>query len=415
MVSLAFSIDLTDVTVKWIMTVTASKLTPGLPLAIAGCAAVAVGFGFARYGFGLFISAFRTEFGLTTPTIGAIGSAASAMYLVSLLTCGALTARWGPRLPVLVANLAAVAGLGLMACAVTAPMLIAGVVIAAASSGMGWGPFADAVGEHVSPRRQNRTLSIISSGTAFGMVIAGALALWTADRAGTTWRLIWLVFTLLATVVTVLAYVVMADATEPARRHRTRYRPTSASAPLYGLSALYGAAGAVFFTFAVDLVRGEGLSPRWSSLLWLLVGLGGIGGVETATVVNHLGLGRSLQFGVVLLAASIAVLAAVPSNAGLTGLAALVFGTAYMPVAALLTIWNQRLAPRHPTSGLVFTLCSLGTGSVIGPAAVGVVADAHGLRPAFVLTAAVLAAGGLPLCRRATAKPTSPRPGNERI
>jgi hypothetical protein len=72
-----------------------------------------------------------------------------------------------------------------------------------------------------------------------------------------------------------------------------------------------------------------------------------------------------------------------------------------MPFAALLTIWNQRLHPQHPTSGLVLTLCSLGAGSVTGPVVLGVIADASGLRLAFALAAAVLVAGGLPLCRRA--------------
>ena len=105
------------------------------------------------------------------------------MYLVSLLSCGALTARYGPRLPVLLANMAAVTGLALIACAGNAPMLVAGVVIAAASSGMVWGPFADAVARGAAvPRWQDLVLSIISSGTTFGLIIAGGLALWTADR-----------------------------------------------------------------------------------------------------------------------------------------------------------------------------------------------------------------------------------------
>jgi predicted MFS family arabinose efflux permease len=372
-----------------------------LPLAIAGSAAVAVGFGFARYGFGSFVSSFRAEFALSTALIGAVGSAASAMYLVALLACGVLTARWGPRLPVLLANVSAVVGLGLVACATSAPVLIAGFVIAAASSGLVWSPFADAVAGCVEPRRQDTALSIVGTGTTFGLIVVGALALWAADRPEQSWRVVWLVLTAVAVVVTVVAFIAVPDRAVVRKTRSTPFRPTWAAAPLLAMSALYGLAGAAFFTFAVDLVRGEGLGPQWSSLLWLLVGFGGISGVATAKMVEVTGLEGALLTGVVVLAATIAGVAANPTSVTVTAVAALGFGFAYMPFASLLSIWNQRLHPSHPTSGLVVTLCSLGIGSIIGPVAVGAVADAHGLRLAFVATAVLFAACALPLCGRA--------------
>lgn len=383
------------------MTVTSQRLHGPLPLAIAGSGAVAVGFGFARYGFGSFVSTFRSEFGLSTTVVGAVGSAASAMYLVALLACGVLTARWGPRLPVLIANASAVVGLGLVACATSAPMLIAGVVVAAASSGLVWGPFADAVAGWVEPRRQNTVLSVVGTGTTFGLVVVGAMALWAADGPEQPWRVVWLVFTAVAAAVTVVALIAVPGGAVVQKPRAAPFRPTWAAAPLLATSALYGVAGTVFFTFAVDLVRGEGLEAQWSSLLWLLVGIGGISGVATARIVEAAGLGRALLTGVVLLAVAIAVMAANPTSVTVTAAAALGFGFAYMPFASLLSIWNQRLHPSHPTSGLVVTLCSLGVGSIIGPLAVGAVADARGLRLAFVATAVLFAACALPLCRRA--------------
>lgn len=396
------------------MTVTSRRSQRALPLAIAGSAAVAVGFGFGRYGFGLFVSIFRDEFGLSTAMVGAVGSAASVMYLVALLGCGALTARWGVRLPVLLANLSAVIGLGLVACAPSAPVLMAGVVIAAASSGLVWGPFADAVGETVPLRRQDSVLSIVGTGTTFGLIIVGVLALWAAGRPDPSWRVVWLALTALAAAVTVLAFVALPRGAASRTAHDKRFRPTWAVAPLCGVSALYGAAGSAFFTFAVDLVRTEGLSPTWSSLLWLLVGIGGVSGVLTARMVEIVGLARAQQAGVALMGAAIAMLAVNPSSAMFAGMAALGFGFAYMPIASMLAIWNQRLHPRHPTSGFVVTLCGLGVGSIIGPAAVGALADVRGLPSAFVFTAAVFAAGALPLCRRSTTSGESRRDRRQR-
>jgi MFS family permease len=135
-----------------------------------------------------------------------------------------------------------------------------------------------------------------------------------------------------------------------------------------------------------------------------MVGLGGVSGVVTGSLVNRFGMRRCLTAATALMAASIVVLAAWPSIAGLAALAALGFGCAYMPFAALLAIWNQRLHPLHPTSGLVLTLCSIGAGSVVGPAslaALAALADAIGLRAAYLLAAVLLVVCGLPLCRHA--------------
>jgi predicted MFS family arabinose efflux permease len=241
------------------------------------------------------------------------------------------------------------------------------------------------------------------------LVVAGTLA-WLA---GGSWRVIWLVFAGVALVVTLLAYVTVPNgaAMKGFRRGSEGYRVTAAAIPLCALSALYGAAGAVFFTFAVDLVHSEGLSEGWSSLMWLLVGIGGISGVATGAIVNRLGLRAALQSAVVLLAASIVGIAIAPAVVLPTALAALTFGFAYMPFAALLTIWNQRVHPRHPTSGLVVALCSLGVGSVIGPAALGVIADAHGLRLAFAIAAAITVVAGIPLCRDVENPETAPSQG----
>ena len=148
------------------------------------------------------------------------------------------------------------------------------------------GQFGDGVGpvrrrrdkRWAAPRWQDLALSIISSGTTFGLIIAGGLALWTADRPGETWRVIWLAFAALAATVALIAYRAMTDgnnAAAPLRQQQDRFRPTTDALPLCAISALCGAAGAVFFTFAVDMVRGEGLSPQWGALLWLFVGVGG--------------------------------------------------------------------------------------------------------------------------------------------
>jgi predicted MFS family arabinose efflux permease len=379
------------------MTVTRNRGAAGW-LAVTGSASVAVGFGFARYGFGLFAPAFRTEFGLDTQAIGTIGSGAYAVYLVSLFGCGVLCARWGPRLPVVVGTTSAFVGLTVVAFASTAEMLIIGVLVAAASSGWVWAPFADAVARQVSPKQRARVLAVIGTGTTFGLIVAGSLAPLGTDGP-MAWRLVWAVFAMAAAVVTAASILVIPDRRERRMNQpHERFRPTRRALPLIGHGIVCGAVTSSYFTFAVDLVREHGLSARWSSLLWLLLGVGGISGIATGEAARALGLRRTLASCVILLAVSILTLAAFPSSPSAASAAGLGFGFAFMPIAAVLAIWNQDLHPDHPTSGLTVVLCSLGLGSMVGPIIVGAATDSYGLRNVFFLLAglSLLGMGLLP-------------------
>jgi fucose permease len=99
-------------------------------LALVGTSVIAVAYGFSRYGFGLFVPTFSDEFALTAATAGAISSTGYASYLLSMLSAGALTARFGPRLPVVLGAGCASAGMALVALAPTGAVLAAGVTLA---------------------------------------------------------------------------------------------------------------------------------------------------------------------------------------------------------------------------------------------------------------------------------------------
>lgn len=163
-------------------------------LGLAGLSIIAVAYGFARYGYGLFVPVFREEFGLSTGALGLIASGTYATYMVALLLAGFLSSRINPRVPVVLAGLSATAGMILVAAAPNAVWMAAGALLASTSPGWAWAPFSDAVAQLIRPEAQNRALSIVSTGTAFGLIVAGPIALF----AGATWRIAWLLFALLA-------------------------------------------------------------------------------------------------------------------------------------------------------------------------------------------------------------------------
>jgi len=165
--------------------------------------------------------------------------------------------------------------------------------------------------------------------------------------------------------------------------------PRAGAAALLGQAGTYGLVAGAFFTFAVDLVSRAGLPNTWRVLLFTLVGLGGLTGLLTGDAVRRLGLRRCLSVSLVLLACAVAGLALGSALPVAAGAAALLFGAAYMPIAALLMLWSAEVYPERPSSGFTVVLCALAAGSVVGPILLGAVADATDLPTAFLLLATI--------------------------
>jgi predicted MFS family arabinose efflux permease len=363
-----------------------------LRVAVTGTAMIAVAYGFARYGFGLFVPVLREEFGLSLAAVGATTSAAYASYLIGLLGAGALANRHGPRRAVMLGAVTAATGTTLVAVADRAWLLIVGVVLAASSSGLSWAPFSDATTQLLPAALRDRALAVISTGTSFGLILAGTAALLATDSSE-GWRWAWAAFAAAALLTgaanaRLLPTRPMAATRENKSKGREAWRfLRPGSGRLLALAATYGGLAAVYFTYAVDLVRSNGLSPSWAVLLWTLIGAGGISGIATGDLVARIGLRRSITSCLLLLAAATAALAAAPSNVPAVAAATLVFGAAYMPVSALLALWSQRTYPDRPTSGFTVVLVALAAGSITAPLVFGALADHVGLRAIFLLLA----------------------------
>lgn len=363
------------------------------PLAAAGLLAIAVSFGFARFGYGLFVPRFRDEFGLSTEVVGFIAAGAYTSYLVALLATGALVARVGPRLPVVIGGLSAAAGMSTIALASNTTMLVAGVLLAAASPGWSWAPFSDAVARMIRADAQKRTLAIITTGTTFGILVAGPAAL----VAGGAWREVWIAFAVAALAVTAWnALLLPAGPHGNGREDETAAQPElwlrwfagPGSARLFTVAALFGFTGTVYWTYAVDLVSSAGGFPNSAGpLLWTAVGVAGIAGVATGDLVTWLGLRRSLVATLAALGVAIAVVGAAPMSWLAVGVSAALFGASFMAISALLVTWNSVVFPGQPATGFSATQVFLAAGTIIGPALMGLAAGRFGMQTAFMVTA----------------------------
>lgn len=380
-----------------------------LRLSLAGLSIIAVAYGFARYGYGLFVPVFREEFGLSTEILGFISSGAYATYLIALLLAGFLSSRINPRAPVVLGGLFAVVGMVLIAFAPNALLLAVGVLLASTSSGWAWAPFSDAVAQMVRPEAQNRTLSIVSTGTTFGLIVVGPVSL----IAGSTWRAAWLVFAVLAFASTVWNFLVLPNKPPDGSASAVEGKPGeelgdgsrdgsgdresrlgwrwflgAQSLPLFFVAFAYGLAGAFYWTYAADLTQQSGLPPMVSSVLWTVVGIAGIVGLGTGDFVGRFGLRRVLAAALAMLGTAIAVLGAMPASWTAVGISAVIYGPSFMMIAALLALWSSHVFPERPSTGFTATLLMLAIGSIAGPATLGIVAGHLGLVVAFLITAA---------------------------
>ncbi len=272
--------------------------------------------------------------------------------------------------------------------------LAVGVLVAGASSGLVFPPFADAVARQIASPQRGRVFAAISSGTGYGVGLAAPIAI----AAGTAWRIAWLAYAALALLATTWAVVVL-----PGRAPRTSATPAfpwrlswfacPRSRPLLIGALMVGLSCSLYWTFAVDYLVGEGgLGTTASRLLLVVVGAASLLGSGAAEAVRRAG-ARPAFAGVALaLGASLALLALAPGSIALALLSAAIFGAAYNLLVAMQGIWSSRVFAERPSTGLAAVMFTLGCGLLLGPLLAGPLADRVGLQP-LLLSAAVLLVG----------------------
>jgi len=371
-------------------------MTPAFRLTAAGFAATAVAFGPARMGFGLFLPAFREEFALSTSMAGLIASGGFLAFLLALLASAWLGRRHGARVPVIAGALAATAGFVAVAAAGASGLLALGIALAGASAGLCWAPFNDAAERVVPAAARASALSVVSTGTTFGVAAAAGLALAVTEGAF-DWRGAWAGFALGGLAVAGLALAGLPSGRRPAPARDTAAPGPSlaqrAAVPLYSTALCFGIANAVFLSFAADRVVAAGGLPGLpdeaaSAVIFLAYGVCGVLGLATGRIEARSGLAPLFCAIFAAAALSLVLIALAPNSWSAVLAASGLHGVAVMMVSAVFSFWSLRLFPGRGTLGFTAALLSVATGSVLGPALAGLLAAAQG--PKVMLLAAAV-------------------------
>lgn len=355
---------------------------------------VAVTFGLARYGYGLLLPDLRAALQLDSAALGLIGSGSFAAYLVATVAAGGLAAHAGARVLVVLGGALAVAGMVVVAIADGAAALAVGILLAGASSGLVYPPFADAVEQRLAAPTRARAIAVISAGTGWGVLVSVPIAL----AAGADWRLAWIAFAALTLVATLWAASALRGATPgpPGDRLRPSWFVCPRSGPLLAGALLIGLGSSVYWTFAVDLVATDGgASASAARLVLALVGAASLAGAFSGDLVERLGARPTIVAGALALSASLALLALAPGSWIAVVPSALLFGAAYNVLLAVEAIWSARVFAGRPATGLAAVMFMLAIGLLLGPAAAGIAAAELGLPAAFLAGAAVVAVTAL--------------------
>ena len=354
----------------------------------AGMLALVATYGIGRQAFGLFVPVFRDEFGLGLDELGFYASAAQAGYLVATIVTGVLTARFGPRLPVVVGCVVLAGGASMVAVAPGPALLAVGIIAAGTSAGGAWGPFSDAVELQVPASGERRALALVNAGAPAGLIIASALVL----LAGEQWRIVWWAFAAVGLMAAAVNLRVVSDDTPGDSSGPgwpgLRWLVGSRSVPLFAVTFGAAVTSGAYFAYAPDTARSAGLAAWSGPAMWAVLGVAGtLVGVFGGELADRFGLRRSLVVALLLLAGSTGLLLA----AGALPVAlvsAAVFGTGFTAGFAFIVMWSQEVFREDPTSGFTVTIVCLAAGFTLGPAVFGLLATHLG-RPAALVSLAV--------------------------
>jgi predicted MFS family arabinose efflux permease len=372
----------------------------------SGLAVVAVAFGLSRYGYGLLLPMMRTSLDLDLGALGVIGAGSYASYLLVSPTVPALVVRHGLRWTVVLGGLTGAVGMLVCAAATGAVSLGAGVTLAGASAALVWPPYIAAVETRLAPDQRPRAHSLINSGTAYGVAVAGPLSL----LAGDSWRAAWIAFAVLAVLVTAWCARVLGPGRPAAAvQHRdAQLRPVlrRQGTRLIAAAALIGLVGGCYWTFGVQTATAA--APAGSSsgaVFQLVVGLSGLAGGAVGALLSRAPLPRLLTLATVALGAACLLLTGGPGWSTLVSAA--LYGAAFISWIGLLVVWNSRLLHEAAATGLATSMTAMGGGLIAGPLLAGVLAETWGTDVVFLgclLLTAVLAV--LVQSSRTVAEPT---------
>jgi len=387
----------------------ASRPLPTLVVAAALALGPAVSLGLARFAYALLLPPMRADLGWSYFTGGAMNTVNAAGYLAGALAAPAALRRFGARgvfLGGAVLTALALFAHGLVLDDATLYALRFATGIGSAGTFVAGGLLAARLAVAPMPGelaeggrgRSGLVLGIYYGGTGIGIIASALIVPILAERATAhAWQGAWSGLAALAAIATTVATLATrtgSDATAAAAPHIAGTRVDAlALAPALVAYLLFGLGYIGYMTFVVTLLREERLAGGTIVAFFAMLGAAVIasswlwaGLLQRARGGGALALLNAL----LALATLLPVVSVLPVVVFASGL---LFGAVFLSLVASTTaLVRHNLAPSHWPSGIAAFTIVFAAGQIVGPSAVGFIADHFGgLRAGFAFSAAVLA------------------------
>lgn len=346
-----------------------------------GIAMIGVTYAFARLSFGLFLPNITFSLGLTENNAGFASSAAYIAYSLALLISSYIIGKFGQKRVIQFSGLSAIIGLLVIACSYNLFSLICGTFIAGLGSGWASPAFSQVAATSLPEEDSDRGNTWINSGTSYGLILSGPIALLFAEQ----WRLAFILFAAIA-----IAAFIWNTVSIPTKEALTsdqnifKLSVFKKAKSLLTASLITGIGSAIYWTFSRTYLAVEyNMSSADSSLFWVIMGASGVVGGFAGGLINKIGLSFSYRIALTVMAASIIIIT-IPTTTTIY-LSAVFFGIAYIFITGILIVWSSYKFAQMPSIGVGLSFLALGIGQSIGSAGAGEIINATSYTISFII------------------------------
>lgn len=355
-------------------------------LVLPGITMIAVTYGFARFSFGLLLPGINESLEMSEFVSGMISSLFYLAYCFTIILSTVITSKEGPRRMIISAGLSAFVGLLLMSIAPNEWVLALGVLLAGGSTGLVSPPYGAAISLWIKENKQGRANTWINSGTSFGIVLSGLGAIILAPD----WRLTYLIYASLTFLILVWNFraipKVGASSSLVFKKGNLSIRGVKGAIPLTLASLTLGISTAAFWTFSRTFIEVTGDYSAWQlSGFWVIIGLFGVLGGFSGSLIEKVGLPLAYKLGSLSIASSSIILSFAPENLLMTYLSAGIFGCSYIFLTGVLLVWGIRVFITNASLGIGVPFLLLAVGQVIGSLFAGMFIEVWGYVLSFIL------------------------------
>lgn len=373
--------------------------------ALALSLGAAISLGLTRFSYALLLPPMRADLDWTYLLAGSMNTGNALGYFIGALSTPALLRRCGAQ-TILVGG-AVLAGVFMMlsGLAVDADLLMLQRVLAGIASAfifISGGVLAARLSQ-LHPERAGLLIGIYYGGTGFGIVLSALLVPLALSAAGIhgaahAWQWAWIALgaiCLLATPAMALPSAHIDGAPSPAGTHGNfQLRPF-----MFGLAGyfMFGVGYIGYMTFVIALLKQQGMDSATITLFYAVLGLAVVASSRIwARMLDRFKGGQSMAIlnGLLGLATILPALTAAPLLVFVSGL---LFGAIFLSVVASTTALVRHNLPHHAwSSGISAFTTVFALGQIIGPSAIGWIADgAGGLQRGLIFSALALFVGAI--------------------